>query len=425
MEKALATFSGEAGSVKEANNKKWILGAFLVWPFIGFLLAVFNFGSRFNKGVILAFFVIYGLTFVVNSEMDGQRYADELKMASGQSLNDMVHLLSNLYGEHDSVDIVQPLLTFFVSIFSSEHYLLFGVFAFVFGYFYLKSISLVYKEYAISRTSNAFLFLFFLPWIIPIFEINGFRMWTASWVFFYGTYQVVYKGKARFLWFALGASMIHFSFLSACVILLLYLLLKASIGQRISLFMCLAVATFFLSEMPLEPIRNFAMSLGGGVQNRIGYFSDSYIEQVGEQKENAVWFMKLAGPLLFYFLMIQVFVVYFQIKKFNVSGKFNNFFAFCLLFLSFSNVASLLPSGGRFKEVLFVFLVSMLVIFYSKVYVSSRWNKLLLVGVLPFVLNALIALRIGGATLNTLAFAPSFYILIFNDTELPLTDWLF
>lgn len=425
MEKARATFAGEAGSTKEASNKKWLLVTFLIWPFVGFLLAVFNFSSRFSKGVILAFFVIYGLTFVVNSEMDGQRYADELKRAASQSRDDITHLLSNLYGEHDSVDIVQPLLTFLVSVFSSEHYLLFGVFAMVFGYFYLKSISAVHKEYATSRTKNAFLFLFFLPWIIPIFEINGFRMWTAAWVFFYGCYYVVYKGNMNYLWLALGSSMIHFSFLSAFAILLIYLLLRSFVGKRISLFMALAIATFFLSELPLEPIRNFAMNFGGGVQGRLGYINDSYIEQVKEQKGNAAWFMKFAGPFLFYFLMVHVIAVYLYMKKFNVSEQFKSFFAFCLLFLSFANVASLLPSGGRFKAVLFVFILSMLVVFYSKVYVSSRLNKLVLIGILPFVLNALIAFKIGAATLNTLAFSPSFYILIFNEAELPIADWLF
>src|SRR5690606_24242336 len=125
-------------------------------------LAVRNFNLNFSKKIILGFFLIYGFTFVVNEKMDGQRYAMSLQTAANTDLDDIIKLLSNPYDQHKSVDILEPILTFLVSRFTSEHHLLFAVFAFVFGYFYLKSISGIYKHYQITSTANAFVFIMML-----------------------------------------------------------------------------------------------------------------------------------------------------------------------------------------------------------------------------------------------------------------------
>jgi len=425
MKDTVISISNKEQSHKEKANKIWLLGAFLVWPFLAFVLAIKNFKLNFSKKIILGFFLVYGFTFVVNEQMDGQRYAMSLQTAANTEVDDILKLLSNPYDQRKSVDMLEPILTFLVSRFTTEHHLLFSIFAFIFGYFYLKSISGIYKHYEISHTKNALIFMMMLPWLIPIFQINGFRMWTAAWIFFFGTYQLVYYNKKWFLWLALSASLVHFSFLSASAILILYLLLKTFIGNRTTLFMGLAIVTFFLSELPMEAIRNFVMSLGGGIQERIGYLDESYIEQTSERGDQAAWFIKLASSSLHSLLMVHVIMAYIYIKKHAVDKNFKSLFSFSLLFISYSNIISLLPSGGRFKSVLYILLIAMLVIYYSSIYVRPKMRKLTLLIIPTLLLNALIAFRVGAATLNTIIFFPSLIIIFFYDLNWPVLDWLF
>lgn len=412
-------------SIEKNTNKKWLLVIFLIWPFLGFVLSLKSFNYRLSKVLILAFFIIYGATFVINEQMDGQRYALALTTAANTSFDEFLSFLTNPYSERRSVDMLAPLLTFIASRFTYEHHLLFASFAFIFGFFYLKSISAVYQNYKITKTKNALVFMIMLPWIIPIFQINGFRMWTAAWVFFYGVYELIYNEKKKYIWLALSASFIHFSFLSANVILLLYLFIRTFIGNRITILMMMAIITFFISELPIEAIRNFITSLGGGIEVRANYLNEKHIENVVERQEQAVWFMKLADLTIFYILMMHVLVVYYYIKKHTINKRFKNFFSFSLLFLSFVNIVSLMPSGSRFRFILYVLLSVICIIFYSSIYIRPTLSKLSLLTILPFVLNAIIAIRIGSSTLNTITFFPSFVIFFFYDIKWPVIDWLF
>lgn len=409
------------------TNKTWLLFTFLIWPFVGFIFALRTYSSPLSKKIIFAFFVLYGFTFVLNEEMDGQRYADRLVEAASHSIDDISQIATNLYDENSSLDIVQPLITFLVSRFTSSHYLLFAVFAFVFGYFYLKSVNRIYSHYTVSRTKNALVFLILFVWVNPIFQINGFRMWTAAWIFFYGTYQVVYNGNKKFLWLAIGASLVHFSFIAVNVLLILFLLLQTFIGNRITLFMVLAISTFFLSELPIDAIRSYGMLLGGAFQGKVAYLSESNIEKTAEKGQNLVWFMKIAGPSILYFLVFQTIIVYKNIKKkkMNFTENFKNLFAFALLFLSFSNLSSLVPSGGRFRTITFLLLATILVIYYSRFYISHQLKKTVLIGLAPILLHILISFRIGTATLNTVTLLPSIFIFTSLEKPIPVVEWLF
>lgn len=396
--------------------------AFLVWPFLAFLLALRNIGNRTNLRIILAFFVLYGLTFVVNPAMDSARYAQDLISAYEQPFSEFFGILSQLYGAQDSVDIVQPLLTYVVSRFTDDHRLLFACFAFVFGFFYLKSVQAGYFQYRLTRTWNALVFLLFLPWIVPIFDINGFRMWTATWIFFYGTYQVLYHRRNLFLLLAFSSALVHFSFLSVCLALLVYLLL----GNRNGLYLVLAVVTFFVSEFPVDFIREYGQLLGEGLSAKIqAYTHEQYMAQLGERSEQAAWFIRLSGPALYYYYSGLVLYVFWRVRKKAVDTGFANLFAFMLLLLSFVNMVALLPSGGRFRSLFYIVATVVMVMYYARYHYSRRIHWLMVLGLAPMALKALIAFRIGSETVNTILFFPSPVIIGMFDISWPIKDWLF
>src|SRR5690606_5926755 len=84
-----------------------------------------------------------------------------------------------------SIDIIDPLISFLVSRVTIQHGLLFAVYAAIFGFFYLKSCNLLYSRYRENPGWNALVHMIFFAAILPITAINGFRMWTAVWIFFY------------------------------------------------------------------------------------------------------------------------------------------------------------------------------------------------------------------------------------------------
>ncbi|KYP15123.1 EpsG family protein [Flavihumibacter sp. CACIAM 22H1] len=406
---------------KADNGARYLIIAFLVWPFLGFLLALRNLRGRLNGVIIYLFFLLYGLTFVINPAMDGQRYANNLKAAYNKSVS-YDEFLPSLYAENGSVDLLEPGLVFLISRVTSEHYLLFVCFAAIFGFFYLKSIKIAYQQYIESRNFNALVFFLFFPWIIPIFEINGFRFWTASWMFFYSSYMILVYGNKKYLLLALSVCFVHFSFLSLNIVLLLYLLL----GDRKNIYFIVSILTLFISELDLQGLRELAASFDGSLSTKANrYLHEDYVEYVTDLNQSAAWFMKLYTPLLFYFVLAHLIFVYIKLRKITVPKSFLSLFCFSLLVLSFSNLSSLIPSGARFRSVFMLFSISMLVYFYSSIYKMPKLNWFVIICAFPFLLKVLISIRVGADTLNTVLFMPGPVIATMYNLPFPVKDWLF
>src|SRR5690606_24849084 len=142
------------------------------------------------------------------------------KTFSESALNEHI---SGLY--ETSLDFVQPLINFIVSRFTDSHHVLFAVYALTFGYFWLKTIDFVNKRVQLGRNKLTIVYTIFLISLIPIFNINGFRMWTAAWIFIYGALHVVFNKDWRYLLVSLSDCTSHFSFLTVTLFLLFSLLL--------------------------------------------------------------------------------------------------------------------------------------------------------------------------------------------------------
>ena len=405
-----------------STEERYLLLAFIIWPFIGFLLALKNIFSRTSQFVITCFFALYGWTFVINPAMDGQRYATNLEYASMQPISELWKLLTSFYDQSNALDFFEDVIIYTISRVTSEHYLLFAVFALVFSRYYLKSIVETYSIYDKGRNINAYLFMFFLPWVVPIFEINGFRFWTATWFFFYGAFMVLYKLDKRYILLCLFSCLIHFSFTTLNVLLLLYMIG----GNLIGPYLAFAVGTFFLSELPMASISEYAENLTGGLATKTDkYFSEEYREVVENLQESSAWFIKIQIPMLIYFFFIQMIVIYKNYKKQFVDRPFLNLFSFSLVLLGYSNITSLLPSGSRFRVIFVVFATVLMIIYYSKYYLSDKLKWFVAIGIAPFLLKILIAFRVGTDTLNSVLFFPSPLIALFYNDSMPVKDWLF
>lgn len=375
---------------------------FIIWPFLGFLFALRSYFRKDSRKIVLLFLILYGLTFVVIEGMDSSRYALQLKTVAAKPLTEFGNIIAGLYTIDASPDILQPIITFIVSRFTNDYHLLYGIFALVFGYVYLKSINVLYKQYTIMHNSNALVHLFFFALIIPIFNINGFRFYTAAWVYFYGAYHVIVNGERKYLWVSIIASLIHFSFLSAGAVLLIYYF----VGNRNTIYYPLLIVSFILPDLMINYIPQISNLLGGGLQSRINlYNNEAYRLTVANAATERAWFFLWSDKAMLFYLYFAIIGVKIKFKEIGDLFPMKRLYSFLLLFLSFVNFGRNIPSVGRFQAVFFLFGVLYIFLVFSKKK-SRKLNFITIIGLLPMLLYSLIVFRFGSDTMNAWLFAP-------------------
>ncbi|MDF1576040.1 MAG: EpsG family protein [Bacteroidales bacterium] len=400
---------------------KYLYVLFLIWPFLSLIAAIANYRLKESRIVVYMFLVYYGLTFVIgNLNMDSAAYVTQLERASESTLRVFLYQLRGLYAEN-VVDIYSSFMVFLVSRFTSDYRILFAIFASVFGYFHLKSINLLHGFHRENPNWNTLIFLVFFIIILPITAVNGVRMWTAAWIFFYAAIHVVLYRDKRYLLLALLSILIHWSFLTANVVLLIYFFL----GNRDLIYGPLAIVSYLLQDLLMPVFSRFSMYFGGAIENRYsGYTSEGYISGVALNQEQTAWFVFLSYDLAFYFLFATLFVIFWIRKKVQTDEKERNLFSFILLFLSFVNFGRPIPSFGfRFQIIFFLFTTFYLVMLFAKEG-EKRLRLLSLLGLAPLLLYAAVNFRVGSETINALLFSPGLGLPLLVQ-GIPLAEWLF
>ena len=405
------------------SSARYYLYLFLLWPFLAFLLAVKNYSQKESRVVVYLFLIYFGLTYVVplGSFNDAVRYAMQLKTNALLPFSDIFKIVGGLYSSDTSVDFVEPLISFIVSRFTSNKSILFAAYTALFGFFYLKSIGLLYRRVMKTNGINSIIHLAFFTAILPVTAINGFRMWTAAWIFFYGAYHVVLYRDARYLLLTISASLVHFSFLTANLILIIYYLA----GNRNYIYLPMALISFVVPHLIAPAFQSISTILGGGFQSRFeSYTGEDYMAARHEAFQQTAWFLKIGYDLVWYYLMFAIIFIQLRYSSYMKQKEERNLFSFILLFLTFVNFGTAIPSfGGRFLIVFFLFATLYLVMFFAK----SDGNRLHLLswfGLFPMVLFAAIVFRQGAESINAWIFAPGFGLPFFAP-DVSVADLLF
>jgi hypothetical protein len=324
---------------------------YVLWFISPFLSVIYLFKkSKLNNsiGPYLLLSVFFGLSFVVStSGADSARYAEELVRFHQNNMS-FAELRDSLYSEESNkLDIYQPLVTWLVSLFTDNVKFLFAIFAFVFGYFWFKSLLLIRSYLSIPLTGLALVVFIFLALANPIWSINGVRMWTAIMIFFYGLLLLNLQNNKKGWYFLVLPILVHFSLLIGLVLYFLYRVLPV---KNKNLHFGLFIATFLIGEVSLELVRSYFEQLPQLVQSKDSYLNQDYADGLQESKQQLSPHVVLAGKLAKYNLLVIVGLMYFfqNRKKINLNKNFDLFFKMGLFFASFTNIAASVPSGGRF-----------------------------------------------------------------------------
>ncbi len=392
------------------SNAVYYFVLFILWPFLAFVVAINNYTEKSARKVVYLFLIYYGLSFVNNNMyIDAFRYALRLTKTAQLPFSDFFIIVGGLYSD-TSVDIIEPLSSFIISRFSTSASVYFAFWTAFMGFFYLKSINLLYDRYRKQPGWNGLIIMVFFIFIAPITEISGIRMPTATWIFFYAAYHVVLYRDKRYILLALSSCLVHWSFIPVNILLIAYFFA----GNRNIIYLPLAISSFILPNLLAPFIKLISSNMGGAIQKRYkGYSNEDYIAGIEESYETASWFMKIMNDYTFYFLLLALIFIQTTSSNLMKNKSDRNLFSFVLLMISFVNFGKVVPTfGGRFQLLLYLFAT-----LYIFIYFCRKGGKSIsiinLVGLFPMLLHILVLFRIGSESINAWIFSPGFGLPLF------------
>jgi hypothetical protein len=406
----------------------WYL--FLLSPFLTAILAVWSYKASWAKNIIWAFIVFFGFTFGTASESstgsktsDVFRYTNELAEMHKKNLT--FPQIQKLYKNNDDIDILRLTLAIGVSRFTDSSKILLGIYGLIFGFFFSRNIWFVLErlEGVIKPLTILLLIVFFL--INPIWNINGFRFYTATNVFIYGLLPYFFEKKKKGLFISLFSFLIHFSFIIPIGVLLLYLLA----GNRPLIYFALFIASIVTSEIDIKSVNTWvdANAPKAMSERTSGYRSEDEVKrfrQGAQSKEQPVnWYATFYFKALNWSVMAFLIYLFFKRKVLlQLNPRFLNMLSFSLLIWTLANIMSSLPSGIRFSTVAALTTFPLIVFYVHYNYREKNLKQIARYLVPLLLLFVIVSIRNGFYFLSINTFLGNPVIALFADYIFPLND---
>jgi len=359
--------------------------SFFIWPFGVTLAALRHWKSPWSKNVFWLFCIFFGFAFIIAEEggADSDRYARLFIQYAHSHLN-IGELFDSFYKSGSNyLDIASPLLTYLVSRFTVNPSVLFAVFGLIFGYFYSRNIWYILER--LDRKITGIIFIYIITFILlnPIWNINGFRMWTAAQIFLFGALPYLLEGNRKRLLWAGFSIFFHFSFFYPFGILMLYILLR----NRLNIYMGFFIVTAFIKEIDLIQVRSALMFLPEIFHRKIiNYTNPQYAELIDElhQIYNSWYFTLSDDGLRWVIYLLAIFVFVFGRNILKEKKGLTKLFCFSLLLYGFANLSSLVPGGARFITIASTFMFAFFIMLFNA-YPEMKGLLLVLILSMPFI----------------------------------------
>ncbi len=413
----------DAGGISP-QKRKFIYGLlFLVWPF-GTSIAAIKFNREpMAKNIFWLFCIFFGYTFVIDfQEADSARYAQRFidYANSNMSFGD---LLGDLYSKNtQQIDIVQPLITFFVSRVTRNPAWLFAAFATVFGFFYSRNLWYVLARIQGKKSYLIYLYFVVFALLNPIWQINGFRMYTAVHVFLFGALPYLVEGKKKYLIWAVSSVFVHFSLTLGVVVLLGF----AFIPKRLSLFYWFFIFTSFVKEVDLAVVKDLLSLLPDVFFYRTqAYANIDYMASLEKSEQFINWYVTFAKQSVVWVSYAMATWVFFFGREFlKKYREYYILFCFALLMVGFANVSSLIPGGGRFMTIGNLFMYAFFIIYLFHEY-RNKMVKLVALATAPLLFIFIVVSVRGGMDFTGMSTIIGNPILaFFMEDQVKLIDYL-
>lgn len=407
----------------EKSNTIFIWCLFFVTPALSLFVSLKNFRSRWSKNIIWAFTVFYGFTFtfsVDNRGSDINRYISWFYSMrnSGMTFSEMTSLF---YTDEDYADILQPVLTYFVGQLTDNYAYLIAAFGLVYGYFFSRNMWYVIERLKNRLDTKVLFLLIVFSLVAPIWNLNGFRFWTATHVFLFGLLPLLHEKKKLYIIPILLSPFVHFSFVLPVLITIGYFF----IGNRPAVYYYFFLASIFITEINIQAlsslINNYMPSIFSA--RTAAYINEDTVEKIansGPDTRNlyAVFYLKF----LTWSVMAYVIYMYINRKVIENRPELKRMLAFTLFFFGVANIFSMVPSGSRFVIVADLMALA-LITQYADIAPKVRQLNLLFKATLPLLLlYIVVTIRNGFASIGVVTLAGNPVLALFVDSEVALID---
>lgn len=401
-------------------NKKTTVYDFavaLVSPLLMLIYSFKNYHIKKSFFFVVLSFALIGSTIVVGG-LDGK--ADSIRYI--ENLNDFYLGYKTFSEEIQQVgqtetDVYKILITAFVGSFTNNEIIFFFIISFVFSFFLVKNIFLLFDNLYWSK--NKFLIILLISYLIlinPIWNVNGFRFWTAFNIFIYGSITYFQKSKIRGILILLLCLFVHFSF-----IIMLPLVFLSFLKNRNKILVILYLISFFVSSLDLNFLENYTGYLPLILQDRFEtYTNEMYIDLLEENSQSKSLYLIVSSNLNnLFFGLIPLFFL--NRKKYNYLPElFKNVFVLGLLIGIICNLLGFLPSFSRFNSVSNFFLLFVFIFSLDKFIIRNYFLKKLIIPIVAFLL--LVRIRYGMDFLSFFGIFTNPFVVEFVDYNEPIIN---
>lgn len=370
---------------------------FLVWPFFALLHALLNYRLRFAKNILWLFCAFFGYTFIIsNPDMDANRYKTHLERAYAQYDIPYWDALKEPFvgkGIYSGTDIYSHFITITVGRWTDDFRIFFAIIGLVFGYFFSRNIFYILEKMPDKKIRFlSLLFLITLALLIPFWNINGYRFYTAAQVFIFGALPLIVEKKYKFLLILLLTPLIHFSFALPLLVVLIHLFTKKWIWLYLIM---LAVSLFYVDLNPKTIQENYELA-PIFLQNKVkGYSSKDYVKFVQKNQTGMNWYVRGHNYALQFCLYSMIIFLYIKRNRFLTNDKLRSLFSFGILLMAMANLVSSIPSMDRFYLLAGIILCASFVLIVQSAEYHRFFRNLSWLYIIPVLIFVIVEIRIG------------------------------
>ncbi len=348
--------------LKENNEDLGIkIILFFISPFFSLLYSLKRVNTKSSYLFFFLFAILFGLNFTTSNGRDEYNTGDAAVYRQSFELYKYSNIddLKNYYKETMSMenerrrDVYVISMIYIASLFSLDYHIFFMLLAIVFSYFMLRSMKFLTEEDSFNYTSMYVLILCIFVFNNGIFNINGCRFWTASWIAIYSIFQIFRNNNVRYLLLIALTPLIHQAYWFLVVILLIVLLTRFFNN----IWKILFFASFFVSSFAIEFVTDISEYLPTSLQFLIErYTTEEAISSL--YRSNYYQVIRRIFKLIFNIYISYIILLFIRDEKNLLSNsKTKNIYRFLLIYMTIINFFAMIPSlGTRFQIIALPFI---------------------------------------------------------------------
>lgn len=356
---------------EEKNDVGFKIILFLLSPFFSFLYSLKRMNTKSSYIVFFLFSLFFGLAFTTESgrqeggyQGDGAAYRWHFELYN-QGILDYQDAIDDYFlnGNGGTKDLYNDTLCYLVSRVTNNYHFFFFAAAFVFALFQLKSFKFFTQD---RNYSNGFVFLImaYLFMYNQIFNINGLRFNTASWVAIYCIFQIFVNKNNYYYLLAAITPLIHVSFWIFVVVLLIAEIFRKTTNLWIVLFYISFVLSFFASS--------FLQDLSPYLPPILERMVDTYTNDTASTYSIGAFIIRILNIIEFVYINTMVILL---IKEKGMISQTNSYrlFQVLLVFMAFFNFLYPVSSLHRF----FYMIIPVVIFLWMHNFGINKYTKIL------------------------------------------------